>query len=104
MTSLPTPSQEQQLILDDLFVFGKNVTVDAVAGTGKTTTILCALLYALKRDPHSKMAQLSYNKELVKSMRVGTKLRLVPEMPFSKCARNITLILQQTSQTDFARR
>jgi len=115
MTLLPTPSTEQQLILDDLFVFGKNVTVDAVAGTGKTTTILCALLYALKRDPQSKIAQLSYNKELVKSMRlilndyykdwkrrvfVGTFHSLISSLT-SGVVENDLLFLEVLSTTNF---
>ena len=54
-----TPSQEQQLIIDEI-INGKNVVVDACAGSGKSTTILsCAI-----NLPHKKILQTTYNNQL----------------------------------------
>ena len=54
-----TPSAEQQVIINHIQQ-GKNVIVDACAGSGKSTTILsCALVL---RD--KKVLQLTYNKTL----------------------------------------
>ena len=54
-----TPSNEQQVIINHIQQ-GKNVIVDACAGSGKSTTILsCALVL---RD--KKVLQLTYNKTL----------------------------------------
>jgi hypothetical protein len=44
---LPTPSEEQQLILDSVSS-GKNVRIEADAGTSKTTTLLMLAYYAPK--------------------------------------------------------
>lgn len=54
-----TPSQEQQIIIDEI-INGKNVVVDACAGSGKSTTILsCAI-----NLPHKKILQTTYNNQL----------------------------------------
>jgi hypothetical protein len=53
------PSEEQRLIIDEI-INGKNVIVDACAGSGKSTTILsCAL-----ELPHKKILQTTYNNQL----------------------------------------
>ena len=55
-----TISNEQQIIVDDL-LSGHNVIVDAVAGSGKTTTILW---YCLKCKSSQRILVLTYNKRL----------------------------------------
>lgn len=53
------PSEEQQIIITEI-LNGKNVTVDACAGSGKSTTILsCAI-----QIPHKKILQTTYNNQL----------------------------------------
>jgi hypothetical protein len=54
-----TPSDEQQSIIDCV-THGKNVSVDAVAGSGKTTTVLFIALNNKKK----KILQITYNKQL----------------------------------------
>jgi len=54
-----TPSTEQQIIIDHVKQ-GKNVVVDACAGSGKSTTILSCALVLGKR----KLLQLTYNRTL----------------------------------------
>jgi hypothetical protein len=58
--ALNPPSLEQQIILDDLFIHNKNVIVDSVAGSGKTTTNL----YIAKHNPLNNILLLTYNKKL----------------------------------------
>jgi hypothetical protein len=54
-----TPSEEQQLIIDEIMK-GNNVIVDACAGSGKSTTILsCAISL-----PHKQILQTTYNNQL----------------------------------------
>ena len=56
-------NQEQQHIYE-LLSEGYNVTVEAVAGTGKTTTVLgCAA-----KQPNKKILQVTYNKALRKDV------------------------------------
>ena len=53
------PSEEQQLIIDEI-MNGNNVVVDACAGSGKSTTILsCAI-----KIPHKTILQTTYNNQL----------------------------------------
>lgn len=54
-----SPTEEQKLIVDRIGE-GKNVIVDAVAGSGKTTTVL----WVAKSNPHKKILQLTYNRSL----------------------------------------
>ena len=54
-----TPSGEQQAVIDAL-KFGQNVIVNAVAGSGKTTTILGLA----KQMPDTNILQVTYNKAL----------------------------------------
>lgn len=61
------PSQEQQIILDHVRD-GKNVVVDACAGSGKSTTILSCAKYL----PDVKMIQFTYNAQLRKE--IGAKI------------------------------
>lgn len=53
------PSKEQQNIIDAI-VDKKNVTVNAVAGSGKTTT----LLFIASKLKNKKILQITYNKQL----------------------------------------
>ena len=57
--ALPSASDEQQLIINDV-VAGSDVCVDAVAGSGKTTTIML-LAQAL---PDHRLLVITYNKKL----------------------------------------
>ena len=53
------PSGEQKAIIDSV-TSGKNVMVDAVAGSGKTTTVM----FIAQQDPKKKILQITYNKQL----------------------------------------
>jgi tRNA G46 methylase TrmB len=58
------PSQEQQIIINEI-KNGNNVTVDACAGSGKSTTILsCA-----KDLPYKKIIQTTYNNQLCQEVK-----------------------------------
>jgi hypothetical protein len=57
-------SDEQRIILKNV-QNGKNVTVNAVAGSGKSTTILSIAKYM----PHKKFVQITYNSMLRKEFR-----------------------------------
>jgi len=54
-----TPSKEQSIIVEHI-TNNKNVVVDAVAGSGKTTTTL----YTAKSNVDKKILQITYNKAL----------------------------------------
>lgn len=56
---LPAPSEEQSAIVKEVFN-GTNVIVDAVAGSGKTTTIL----HIAKSQPNARILLVTYNKRL----------------------------------------
>lgn len=58
-TQLFTPSEEQQCIIDSIKA-GNNVIVNAVAGSGKTTTILGLA----KQCPTKQILQITYNRAL----------------------------------------
>lgn len=61
---LPPPSPEQQLIVEAVRN-GKNVLVDAVAGSGKTTSIL----HIARAMPEASILLLTYNKRLKEETR-----------------------------------
>ena len=61
---MPNPSQEQQRIVNAV-IDGKNVVVDAVAGSGKTTTVL-AIAAAL---PNKQIVQITFNSQLKSEVR-----------------------------------
>lgn len=54
-----TPSNEQQTIINAIKK-GHNIIVDAVAGSGKTTTVL----FIAKKNKKKKILQITYNKSL----------------------------------------
>ena len=64
-----TPSSEQQLIIDAI-KRGENVSVNAVAGSGKTTTILGIA----KQIPEKKILQITYNRALKLEVEKKAKL------------------------------
>jgi hypothetical protein len=71
------PSSEQQLIIDNIKK-GKNVIVDACAGSGKSTTILsCA-----QQMPEKRFLQITYNSML--RMEIKDKVKQL-------CLKNITV-------------
>lgn len=53
------PSEEQKVIIDAINL-NSNISVDAVAGSGKTTT----LIFIAKAFPQKKILQITYNKQL----------------------------------------
>lgn len=57
---LPTPSPEQQVILNHI-ANGKNVIVDSLAGAGKS----CVILHAIMQNPTKRGFIISYNRGLV---------------------------------------
>lgn len=66
--SLVSPSSEQLAIIKAI-KNGHNVTCDAVAGSGKTTTIL----WLAKKLPSMKIIQITYNKQLKLEVREKVK-------------------------------
>ena len=70
--SVPTPSVEQQLVVDTV-KNGSNVVVDAVAGSGKTTTVL-SIASAI---PDKRIIQITFNAQLKFEVRTkATRLGL----------------------------
>jgi hypothetical protein len=63
-------NEEQQGVIDDISK-GNNVYVDAVAGTGKTTTIISLA----EELPKQEMLQITYNKSLKQEVRTKIKER-----------------------------
>lgn len=61
---IPNPSEEQQLILD-IIPSGQNIVIDAVAGSGKTTTIL----WIAKSFANKNILQITYNSQLKTEVR-----------------------------------
>ena len=68
MSAEPTPSEEQQQIINQLKQ-GTNVIVDAVAGSGKTTT----LLFLASAVPDKKILAITYNSRLKTETRERTE-------------------------------
>ena len=68
MTAKPEPSKEQQEVID-VVKKGKNVIVDAVAGSGKTTTVL----FIAQELPTLKIIQITYNSQLKLEVRQKTE-------------------------------
>jgi hypothetical protein len=58
--SLPKPSDEQVLILNSIELNNNNIVIDAVAGSGKTTTIL----WIANTFTNKKIIQITYNSQL----------------------------------------
>lgn len=58
------PSSEQKAIIHCVSI-DKNVMVDAVAGSGKTTTVM----FIAKHNPKKKILQITYNKQLKNEVR-----------------------------------
>lgn len=67
--TLPTPSDEQRVIIDTAVSLTSNIVVDAVAGSGKTT--LC--MHIAQRLEHAEILILTYNKELKADSRKRAK-------------------------------
>tara|TARA_B100000927_G_scaffold290838_1_gene290765 strand:+ start:516 stop:2633 length:2118 start_codon:yes stop_codon:yes gene_type:complete len=68
-------NEEQQFIVDQI-KDNKNVIVDAVAGTGKTTTILSLA----EQLPKKSMLQITYNKSLKHEVREKIKAREIKNL------------------------
>ena len=68
-------NEEQQFIVDQI-KDNKNVIVDAVAGTGKTTTILSLA----EQLPKKSMLQITYNKSLKHEVREKIKAREITNL------------------------
>lgn len=58
-SKVQNPSGEQKTIIDAISN-GNNILVDAVAGSGKTTTVL----FIAEKNPNKKILQITYNKQL----------------------------------------
>lgn len=58
---LPRPSPEQQVAIDTLLHTNDNLIIDAIAGSGKTTTIL----HLAQSSPHTNFLVLVYNRRLM---------------------------------------
>ena len=65
------PSHEQILIIDAL-LGQKNILVNAVAGSGKTTTMCHACLQLLEKNPALRLAIITYNS----SLKIETRTRV----------------------------
>lgn len=58
-TKVINPSKEQKAIINNI-ANNKSIIVDAVAGSGKTTTVL----FIAQKNPEKSVLQITYNKEL----------------------------------------
>jgi N12 class adenine-specific DNA methylase/superfamily I DNA/RNA helicase len=64
------PTQQQQAILD-AFRDGKDIAVQALAGTGKTTTLVLLARALLDRSPQARIVYTAFNASIVADARRG---------------------------------
>ena len=64
------PTQQQQAILD-AFRDGKDIAVQALAGTGKTTTLVLLARALMERSPETRIVYTAFNADIVADARRG---------------------------------
>lgn len=86
------PTKQQQAVIDAV-VAGKNVIVQALAGTGKTSTLKMAARAVAEKDPDKKILYIAFNKA------VAAELNADPDRPSNMTARTNTQVAWHHSPT-----
>jgi N12 class adenine-specific DNA methylase len=84
------PTQQQQAILD-AFLDGKDIAVQALAGTGKTTTLVLLARALMDRSPDVQVVYTAFNADIVADARRGRFDRNVTAMTMHSIARQALL-------------
>jgi antirestriction protein ArdC/superfamily I DNA/RNA helicase/DNA polymerase III epsilon subunit-like protein len=86
------PTKQQQAVIDAV-VAGKDVIVQALAGTGKTSTLKMAARAIAEKDPDKKILYIAFNKA------VAAELNADPDRPSNMIARTNTAVAWHHSPT-----
>ena len=84
------PTPQQQAILD-AFLDGKDIAVQALAGTGKTTTLVLLARALMDRSPDVQVVYTAFNADIVADARRGRFGRNVTAMTMHSIARQALL-------------
>jgi N12 class adenine-specific DNA methylase len=84
------PTPQQQAILD-AFLGGKDIAVQALAGTGKTTTLVLLARALMDRSPEVQVVYTAFNADIVADARRGRFDRNVTAMTMHSIARQALL-------------
>jgi N12 class adenine-specific DNA methylase len=84
------PTPQQQAILDAC-VQGKNVAIQALAGTGKTTTLVLVARALMDRSPGTRIIYTAFNADIVADARRGRFGRNVTAMTMHSIAKQALL-------------
>ena len=85
----PTPQQQQAIL--DAFLDGKDIAVQALAGTGKTTTLVLLARALMDRSPDVQVVYTAFNADIVADARRGRFGRNVTAMTMHSIARQALL-------------
>jgi antirestriction protein ArdC/DNA polymerase III epsilon subunit-like protein len=86
------PTKQQQAVIDAV-VAGKDVIVQALAGTGKTSTLKMAAKAVAEKDPDKTILYIAFNKA------VAAELNADPDKPSNMVARTNTQVAWHHSPT-----
>lgn len=86
------PTKQQQAVIDAV-VAGKDVIVQALAGTGKTSTLKMAAKAVAEKDPEKTILYIAFNKA------VAAELNADPDRPSNMVARTNTQVAWHHSPT-----
>jgi N12 class adenine-specific DNA methylase len=84
------PTPQQQAILD-AFLDGKGIAVQALAGTGKTTTLVLLARALMERSPQARIVYTAFNASIVKDAKHGRFGRNVTASTMHSLARQALL-------------
>jgi N12 class adenine-specific DNA methylase len=84
------PTPQQQAILD-AFLDGKDIAVQALAGTGKTTTLVLLARALMDRSPEARIVYTAFNADIVADARRGRFGRNVTASTMHSLARQALL-------------
>ena len=84
------PTPQQQAILD-AFLDGKGIAVQALAGTGKTTTLVLLARALMERSPEARIVYTAFNASIVKDAKRGRFGRNVTASTMHSLARQALL-------------
>ena len=93
------PTPQQQAILD-AFLDGKDIAVQALAGTGKTTTLVLLARALMDRSPGVQVVYTAFNADIVGDARRGRFGRNVTAMTMHSIARQALLQTSYAGKVD----
>jgi hypothetical protein len=85
------PTQQQQQAILDAFLDGKGIAVQALAGTGKTTTLVLLARALMDRSPEARIVYTAFNASIVADARRGRFGRNVTASTMHSLARQALL-------------